>query len=328
VDQQPDAPLRAVRQRDGSILAVASDQKPRLLRGPDVDHLGFDCRIVLPAEPGPDRRWLHALYALDDGRLVGMLHDEFQGHRDASLCPSGHYRACWWNSVDLAVSTDGGASFQRQAAPVAALAMPYQGDVGRPVGYFNPSNILAWKGLYYMAVFAEGFGAQQRGICMLRASDPGRPDSWMAWNGADFAVRLGGPGSAKDQAGICSPVSPGNVQASLMTIAQITGQDLFVGIVGLGATAGRVGGFYAVTSHDLVHWSKPSLIFEAPLMFKFTCSDDFAFAYPSLIDEGSASRNFETIGSHVSLYLTRIRLANCHIGPSQDLVRIPFDISQ
>jgi hypothetical protein len=324
VDQQPDAPLRAVRQRDGSILAVASDQKPRLLRGPDFDHLAFDCHVVLQPEPGPDRRWLHAIYALDDSRLVGLLHDEFQGHRDVSLCASRSYKSCWWNLVGLAMSTDGGASFQRLPAPVASLAMPYQGDVGRPVGYFNPSNIIAWRGFYYATIFAEGFGPQQRGICLLRASDPSKPESWLAWNGGDFATRLGGPGGRPTD--VCMPVSPGHVQSSLMTIAQIAGKDLFVGIVGIGAKAGRPGGFFAVTSRDLINWSKPELIYEAPLMFKFACDDPFAYAYPSLIDESSASRNFETIGAHASLYLTRIRLAGCKVSPAQDLIRIPFDI--
>ncbi|HEX9446713.1 MAG TPA: hypothetical protein VF920_01990, partial [Dongiaceae bacterium] len=216
MDQQPDAPLRAIRHADGSILAVVSDQKPRLLHGADFDHLSFDCHVVLPLEAGPARRWLHALYLLDDSRLIGLLHDEFQGHRDPRLCASGRYKSCWWNSVELAWSSDGGNSFQRQTAPVAALTVPYQGDVGRPVGYFNPSNIISWHGFYFTAIFAEAFGTQQRGVCLLRASDPTQPESWLAWDGRDFTIRLGGAAGLPGK--ICSPVSPGNVQASLMTI--------------------------------------------------------------------------------------------------------------
>jgi hypothetical protein len=80
-------------------------------------------------------------------------------------------------------------------------------------------------------------------------------------------------------------------------------------------------GIYIAYSADLLHWSSPHLLFEAPIMFNYGCGDSTAYGYPSLLDAESPSRNFESVGGEPWLYLTRFRIADCKLGRERDLVR-------
>jgi hypothetical protein len=86
-------------------------------------------------------------------------------------------------------------------------------------------------------------------------------------------------------------------------------------------------GMWASTSRDLVSWSKPQLIWSAPLLFKHGC-DAAAFDYPALLDPTSASRNFDDVGSMAYLYMTRLNLTACKPTWDRDLVRLPVRISE
>ena len=49
-----------------------------------------------------------------------------------------------------------------------------------------------------------------------------------------------------------------------------------------------------------------------------------AYAYPSLLDAASGSRNFETVGTRFWLYLSEMwQDGDCKVGPERDLVRLP-----
>lgn len=80
-------------------------------------------------------------------------------------------------------------------------------------------------------------------------------------------------------------------------------------------------------SPDLINWSTPSLVLDLPMQFAFTCSDEAAYFYPSLLDPDSSSRNFENTGDRAYLYLSKIYLDKCKLGMRRDLVRIPVTIS-
>ena len=64
----------------------------------------------------------------------------------------------------------------------------------------------------------------------------------------------------------------------------------------------------------------------APQMFKFACEDKAVFAYPSLLDPDSPSRNFDTVGDRAYLYLTRFNMTDCKLPMNRDLVRYPVKI--
>ena len=101
----PDAPARAFRTTDGGVRLFASHYRARALAGPDGDHLTHDCAVAFAGEGSGDPArhsdlgWLVSPYALGDGRVFALVHNEFQGHRHDGVCAAGEYQLCWENSV-------------------------------------------------------------------------------------------------------------------------------------------------------------------------------------------------------------------------------------
>ena len=322
----PDAPARAWRGADGDVRLLASHHRARLMAGPNLDTLARDCRVVFEAahDPAPDHvndvGWLAAPYTLDGQTIHALVHNEFHGHARPALCPSKRYAACWWNSITATVSTDGGQSF---APPrfVAGLPYPYQGDLGRRAGLFSPSSIVERKGWYHAMVFAEGFGAQKRGVCVMRTRDLADPASWRAWDGTGYNVPF--TQHTKDpETHVCAPLP--RLFGTVTSLVRHRGSGLYVALM----QGGRPGGVWASTSADLVAWSEPRLVWEAPAAFAPDCGQRHAYDYPSLLDPASPSRNFEDIGETAFLYLTRIVLDGCKPSTERDLVRLPVTIRQ
>jgi hypothetical protein len=67
-------------------------------------------------------------------------------------------------------------------------------------------------------------------------------------------------------------------------------------------------GIYWTVSEDLLAWSPPALLWEAPLLWRRDCAAPAAFAYPSLIDGDAASMSFEDVDEAFWLYLTEAPL--------------------
>ena len=67
------------------------------------------------------------------------------------------------------------------------------GKGGRPVDDFGPSNIIRRDGYWYVFIFAESYGAQRRGACLLRSDNIEDPTSWRAWDGQDFTIAFVDP---------------------------------------------------------------------------------------------------------------------------------------
>jgi hypothetical protein len=78
-------------------------------------------------------------------------------------------------------------------------------------------------------------------------------------------------------------------------------------------------------SRDLLHWSSPAMIMNLPI---YTPNKGpagaIAYYYPSLIDHGSRSLNFETVGSSAYIYLTKYRYG---MGENRDLVRFRINVN-
>lgn len=326
----PDAPARAWRGADGQVRLLASHHRARLMTGATLDTAKRDCRIVFQAdhdgapERFDDMGWLVSPYTLDGRTVHALVHNEFHGHTRPALCPSKRYSSCWWNSVTATVSTDGGQSF---APPryVAGLPYRYQGDLGHRVGLFSPSSIVEREGWYYAMLFAEPFGAQKRGVCVMRTRDLAAPASWRAWDGKGFTAAFADPyaDAADPAAHVCAPLP--RLFGTVTSLVRHRFSGLYVALM-QGRPTGKPGGVYAATSADLVTWSDPRLVWEAPPAFAPDCGNRYAYDYPSLLDPASPSRNFEDIGETAFLYLTRDALDGCKPGTERDLVRLPVSI--
>jgi hypothetical protein len=173
----PDAAARAFRDADGLIHLVAAHYDDRQLIGPRFDALTHPCEQIFRsrADPDPaayaDRSWLTAFFTKDGRTVHSLVHHEYQGDTHPSpLCPSRQYPPCWENSVLTTVSTDGGNHFATPIIPRDVMAVPpfrYIGETARkPVGYFQPSNIVDRDGLHYVLIKAEDFAGQHRGNCL------------------------------------------------------------------------------------------------------------------------------------------------------------------
>jgi hypothetical protein len=121
-------------------------------------------------------------------------------------------------------------------------------------------------------------------------------------------------------------VSPDEISSMVDSLTYNTYLDkyLLVGLAGdrIRGRQGVVRGIYYSVSEDLVNWSHRKLIREAELLWTYRCGDSNPILYPSLIDPGSDSRNFETTGRRPYMYFTRYHYRNCAPGPNRDLVRV------
>ncbi len=332
----PDAPARAFQDEAGAIRLFAAHWSNRWFAGPTLDTVQHDCRGAFQGgrnndpEAFDDRMWLTSFWTAD-GRVVHALgHAEYHGHLRPTVCSAGRYMACWWNAVVQLVSNDGGRTFHRVGGPgrglVAVLPYKYDQRLGRPAGYFGPSNIIRRDGYWYVFIFAEDYGAQRRGACLLRSDNIEDPTSWRAWDGRDFTIAFVDPyGDAPFQPGrhVCMPV-PG-LSSTIASVSRLPGADGYVALIAAARRAAPeyepVAGIYYMTSPDLILWSKPKLLLAVPVMFAFSCDATSVYAYPSLLDEDSASRNFESLGGKGFLYLTRIPIRGCLLTMERDLVR-------
>jgi hypothetical protein len=352
----PDTPARAWRDGSGRVHLLSGSERSRAAVGPALEGLSRDCAVLFEGrhadDPGAydDRVWLHATYALEDGKTVlGLAHVEYHGHERPERC-DGSYLACWRNAVVELVSTDGGRSFRRPQGSRGGLvaALPYRFDhhAGRRTGYFNPSNIVRRRlsgsdpdgEFLYAFVFAEAWEVQARGACLIRRPVAGGPGDWRGWDGAGFTVRFADPyreDVADPAAHVCAPL-PGISSTISGVVARPDGRGfLLVTAATLpdpaaGADAPPRSGVWAMSSPDLVAWSAPTLLFEAPLLWRHDCDAPAAYAYPSLLDDSSPSRNFEVADDRLWIYLVEMPLTpaaagnGCRVGADRRLVRMPL----
>jgi hypothetical protein len=339
----PDAPARAFRDSGGRVHLIASHYVTRAMVGPDLDRVRHGCRRVMAShfDPNPahfqDREWLAAPFTTDGRTVHALVHDEYQGDKHAGRCPSGKYLKCWYNSITLARSTNGGRTFTHAPAPshlVASVPYRYTPDAG-PYGLFQPSNIVhrPEDGHYYALIQAEAFGAQRRGTCVIRAARLDDPRAWRAWDGRGFNVTFVDPYRSGAREGhVCRPVSYDAIGAMThsLTFNTYLGRYVLVSPAGgqVARRRGTVWGFYYSTSDDLIDWTPRRLIREAELTTSFACGDPDPVGLPSLLDPDSPSRNFDQTGRRPWLYFTRFHYADCRNTLNRDLVRVRVRFSR
>ena len=336
----PDAAARAFRDADGAIHLVATHFEDRQLIGPTFDALKHPCEQIFVSREDPDpaayadRSWLTAFFTKDGRTVHALIHHEYQGNTHPSaLCPSRQYGPCWENSILTTVSTDGGYHFAAPVIPrdlVAAAPVRYIGEAAKkPIGYFQPSNIVAHDGYYYVLIKATAFGDQPGGPCLFRTSDLSEPRSWKAWDGHDFTVSFPDPyrEAVPDTRPRCALVrAKEGLGDTVMSLVRDEVTGLFVAITSTMGRAGtrfaREGTYYAV-SRDLISWSELTLLMPDPLPWTHTCEREATSSYPSLIDHAAGDRNFTSISASPKLYLyyTQSEFSGCGGSRSRKLMR-------
>jgi hypothetical protein len=119
-----------------------------------------------------------------------LVHNEYHGfeHKAEGLCNASVMvkGRCWYNSVTLSVSHDGGEHFYHAAAPpkhlVAASPSMYMPN-HRPDGAFSPSQIVTnpHDGYHYSFVRYSNVISHRNGVCSMRTKSVGDPSSWRFW---------------------------------------------------------------------------------------------------------------------------------------------------
>jgi hypothetical protein len=330
----PDAPLRAFRDAQGGITADASNSNNRIFSGSSLSDIHHSCHSALTSHEDPDPgaysglRFITALWT-DDGVVVNaLIHNEYHADHFPKACLFKSSMKCWYTTIIGATSTDGGQTFKTATPPVVVAAAPFRQDFqqGRHRGFFNPTNIIHHGGFYYMATDTTGGAGQKAGLCLFRTSTVADPTSWRGYDGSAFTSRAIDPYSSDTNGYVpCEPVhGPGTAGS----ISWSSTRKLFMMVSQWVDKAHADGEIAYSWSSDLIDWSPPQTLLAEPAMSSQNCSNRFRYGYPSVLDPASPGRNFDEIGAHPVLFLTRFRVgADCGLPPSRDLIRLQLQIN-
>jgi hypothetical protein len=331
-DDIPDESMRAFRASDGTVVAFATHYRNRLLVGPSLTRLHRECEVVYAgnenADPSAfdDRTWIASTWS-NDGRVVYALgHNEYQAERFPGKCVFKTDAECLYVSLVLLRSDDGGRTFRRldQGHPLPVAAPPFANRQfqGRRRGYSNPTNVLYWNGYYYVFATESGIDQSHDGTCLLRTAVLGNPAAWTYFDGSGFVSSAVNPyATAAADRTRCAPIE--NLKGLIGSIARIQGTESFVAFLGLHLNNESVGSVAVSYSKDLVHWSRPKAILKVPLFWSKRCSGKYRYNYISVLDDTVGGRNFDIVGEHPYLFMTR---ADCSIGLHRDLIRYQLDL--
>ena len=329
----PDANPRAFRDADGQVHLFATHYTARAMVGPSLNAVRHNCDVVYrsPQNADPsqflDRNWLDSFFTADGKVVVALVHSEYQAWTHPGKClssPAGRVN-CWWNSITMAVSKDGGFAFEEPPPPRNLVATaPYRFDGANqdgPVGYLQPTNIVQFGHAYYAIMLARKFRAQKYGACLMRSDNLLDPTSWRGWDGQGFTVRFVDPyrvSGKADAQPVCEPLGNHAIYAP-GSINYYSPQKLFVATEF--TSDGRFGpkGLYMTASKDLVHWSEPNLIATTVSMIEAEGPGHWDFGYFGLLDPTSKDRNFLNISDAPYVYYVRFNRARGNL--SRDLVR-------
>ena len=327
----PDSPARAFRDASGLIRVIASHYANRALIGPDLNSLRRDCNILFAGrqqdapEKFDDRAWLSGFLTEDGTTVYALVHNEYQGNHRPTICPSQIYMRCWRNAITFATSYDGGRTFIQLEPPAHLVATPpyvYEGDYGRNVGYFNPTNIIRKDGFYFALFSATEYKRQGWGVCVMRTDRVADPSSWRAWDGTAFTVRFTNPYDSEHtirSADVCAPVGMGKLLTPLGGVVRHEPSGAFILI--MAGTRRNQSGIYVSASDNLIEWSEPTLAWALPTTGSQDECPKIKYDYPALIDETSSDRTFNTVGSSAHLYMTAHNFKDCRPSPDRDLLR-------
>ncbi|MEM1332596.1 MAG: hypothetical protein AAGG08_03975 [Actinomycetota bacterium] len=340
----PDIAARAFRNADGELNLTISHWDSYPMVGTTFDDLATDCtrrQLTSDYDPDPaafnDSEWIGSVFTEDGQTVYAIVHNEYRGdtHGIAGQCPSGQRLPCLDTSFTLAVSTDGGRTFDHAAPPpnhlIATLPYTYRDDTV-PSGIRQPSNVVdGGDGFYYLFGNVSDQPAEEQWVCAMRTPDLADPAAWRYWTGTDFTGVWKNPYvdevTSTDK---CAPYALGALTGSVQeTIVFDEALDRWV-MVGVAFDAFGVGpnwGFYYATSADLIEWTTREFLLEVPVTPSVADDgNDVYYAYPSLIDPDSESLSFGTSDGELYLYLTRFNAGGNSL--DRDLVRWPVAVEE
>ena len=336
----PDLPTRAFRGADGQVQLILSHFVNYRMIGPDLDHLQVDCHLLMgsqhDADPSryADSEWIASPYTEDGQTIYAVVHNEYHGWEHPGQCSQGsYYPPCWYNTLTLAVSKDGGQTYAPAMPPpghfVAGLPYQYERD-GGPAGLRNSSNLIKGKdGYYYQYANVAYIASDNQGVCLMRAQNLADPTSWRFWDGSGFNGQfvdsyLHPPANPDEHT--CDALEWENIGASLndsISFNTYLGRYVLLGLSADQVGGREVWGFYYSFSDDLIHWTHRKLLAEMVLPWTAARFDDVMYLYPSLLDPDSDSRNFETTDNTAYLYYTRHNQGQGSL--DRDLIRVPVE---
>jgi hypothetical protein len=327
----PDAPLRVIRLGTRLLATAAHYDNLAYSISSDLATLGREgCASMLPSkldgDPShfSDHEWLVSMYVLGD-RIFGLVHDEYWGGLYNKQCSDRLGKRSPWDDVCLygnlagSASKDGAKTFQRSGV-VAAYPYAFAEDMNRN-GVRDPSNVFynPGDGYVYFMSWVDPRGDQKGGECLFRSKEP-FSNTWLAWDGHGFSASMGSP--FRHQEAICEPVSG----LWITTVVYSAAARTFVAL----AYDERIkpGGVFYRTSTDLIHWSKAEFLMEAHNHKYWKKNDKFGpIVYPSLIDPGSTSPNFDTVDGKPYLYFIRWAVKDRQPqGREREIVRVPLTL--
>lgn len=310
-----DMPARAFRDYTGEVHMLAGSRQNFQLTGPTLDKVArrsCDRAVVSRNNPAPEAfdhfQWLMSAYTEDGKTVFGLTHHEYHGRLYVPECKNAYARdgswqmRCWYTSVNLLVSHDGGKTFNAPGGkprPIAVIPYRFSTDMNR-AGPHSPTNIVKQptEKNYYVMFQVSAYRDQARGTCVMRATDLEKAD-WRAWGGKAFDVEFANPYVSTifdPKRHICTPVVPW--LATSLTYNTSAKAFLLVGYWTEGAV-------YA-WSRDLVRWSEGSTLMDTltlPLAVRKRASE--ATAHFSALDPSSPTPNFDQTGARFFLYYTK-----------------------
>jgi hypothetical protein len=338
----PDVPAHAVRLADGSLVLIDGNAPQYYASfGADFSSLHRSCAqpaLVSDTNPYPETydnlQWLYSVYRQGD-IINALIHNEYHDPFAPNCAPGnlGPGNPCWYNSITYAFSTDGGHTFTHATPPAQVVAPPWQkwdpAGTPPPYGYFSPSNIVQGEDSFYYSLFPALDRNGAAALCAMRTQTLGDPTSWRAWDGTGFNLQMTSPYSGPAPASCTSVANPTDFfgQPSL-TYNTYLNKYMMLGMTGAGGPTEVVGGFFYALSSDLVSWTQARFIRAAYI--PWCCADwsrsgAIAAVYPSVIDHGDTTVNFEKPGRTPYLYYTRPNDDNGDA--NRDLVRVPMTIT-
>jgi hypothetical protein len=324
----PDAPARAYRRGDGTVILVAAHYNNIIFEGRDFKHLKLKCAVQSRGHEDPDpasfddRFWIEALLPGNDGNLIGIVSHEYMGSRHPGQCSSDKPYKCWYSSLLFAEADEYKLSFKLLPGDSRTLATPphkYDPHATTRVGFFTTSNIVRQGEYYYLFSWVELPGLQ--GNCLFRTSVSSPIEGWAAFHNGRYETRFSNPYSNKEIPSSCDIIGKHNLTNVLRSLVWDKYINKWIGVYIV------ADGIVYSTSDNLLDWSPPALLMKADGMPN-SKGCKAVYQYPSLIDHGSISNIFDAGGENLYLYLTRFNQDSCQFGLDRDLVRVPLRVTE
>ena len=334
----PDDAARAFRDSSNTVHLIASHLNNRAMTGSDLDHVVKNCHIIFRAGQSDDpmtfdsEGWIESVYTEDGVNIHALISMDYHPERYNLPCFNEKKAGdCWYSTIVAAQSHDKGENFSIPAKLpqrfVSGSALSFDPRRVAVVGSLVPSNILKVQSFYYVLFSVAGYGDQVAGECIMRTMSLDDARSWRSWDGTGFNVEFLPPAANR------AVQKPNNVcttlkdlqHAPVRSVSKIGSRYIAISFDSGDPGSNIKSKIVAQTSFDLIHWSSETTVMVLPIYGADRINGTAAYFYPSLLDPKSSSRNFDDIGAHPYLYMTKYTYG---AGLDRNLVRYRLNIGE